>query len=314
MFPILPILAQALMFANLANFQLENGKTLPECRVGYRTYGQLNADKSNAVLIPTWFGGISGDVTEYLGGYSNKLVNTSRYYVIVVDSLANGISCSPSTQKDEFRGKAFPNVSMRDMVQSQYRLLTEQLGIRRLHAVVGISMGGMQAFEWSVSHPDFARKVVTIVATPRMSAKDIKLWTSNIKLGRNPDAEAAGGPEEPPPSKTERIMGIVRAGVGNYRKIVAPFDALRQFEAMRTHDVSKPLGGSFDQAARATKADFLIYVATNDKAVSPDTPQDFAKLLGSRAKVVITDHESGHAAFKHERERLGELVNGFLDR
>src|SRR6476469_3052050 len=74
-------------FATLGDFKLENGETIRDCRIAYRTFGQLNADKSNAVLFPTWFTGTSGQLVEQVG--PGKVVDSSKYYVILVDALGD---------------------------------------------------------------------------------------------------------------------------------------------------------------------------------------------------------------------------------
>ncbi|MEK7753536.1 MAG: alpha/beta fold hydrolase, partial [Acidobacteriota bacterium] len=138
-------------FFAIGEFQLESGAAIRECRIGYRTYGALNADKSNAVLFPAWFTGTSKVPEQYFGTGPAKMIDTSKYFVVAVDALANGVSSSPSNSASQPR-LAFPKITIRDMVNSQRRLITEVFGIKQLHAVVGISMGGMQAFQWAVSY------------------------------------------------------------------------------------------------------------------------------------------------------------------
>ena len=157
--------------------QLAGGGTISDCRVAYRSFGQLNAARSNGVLIPTWLLGRSEDWISFLGprGY----VDTTQLYVIVVDALGNGRSSSPSTVPTQER-PAFRGLTIGDMVVSQHRLLTEHLGISHLHAVVGFSMGGMQALEWAVRFPTFLDMAVPIAGTPRIGAFDRLMWTTML--------------------------------------------------------------------------------------------------------------------------------------
>ena len=136
-------------FYELKNLKLVSGKTVPSCRVGYRTFGALNAAKDNAVAFPTWFSGKSADLEQFFG--QDKLVDTSKFFGVAIDALANGVSCSPSNSP------GMPQVAIADMVQAEHRLLTEGLGLKSVRAVVGISMGGMQTFEWIARYPSFMR-------------------------------------------------------------------------------------------------------------------------------------------------------------
>jgi homoserine O-acetyltransferase len=133
-------------FASLGDFKLESGETIRDFRLGYRTLGQLNPDKSNAILFPTWFTGTSAQLVPLVG--PGKIVDSSKYYVILVDALGNGISTSPSNSQAQPHMK-FPKFGIRDMANSQHHFLTQIA--HQSPAVMGISMGGMQTFQWMVS-------------------------------------------------------------------------------------------------------------------------------------------------------------------
>lgn len=180
----------ALQTADLGRCTLENGAVIGNCTIGYRTAGTLNADRSNAVLFPTWFSGTSADLVGQLG--PDGLVDTTRYFVVLVDALGNGVSSSPSTSTAQ-PDSTFPVFTVDDMVDTQHLLLTETLGIDSLHAVAGASMGGMQAFVWMTRYPDFMDKGVSITGTPRLTPQDRLLWRAELRAF-GPRRPTAGGP------------------------------------------------------------------------------------------------------------------------
>jgi homoserine O-acetyltransferase len=318
-----PAAAQDLEFAHLENCALENGKTIQDCSVGYRTYGTLNTAKSNAVLFTTWVWG----TTEQLGGFlgPNGIVDTTEYYVIAVDALGNGVSSSPSNSSAQ-PGEAFPEISIRDMVRAQYRLLTEHLGVTHLHGVIGISMGGMQVFEWVVSYPRFMRKAIPIVGSPRLGSYSLTFWSTALSViegFRGNDAEAAQvmailgylalqtpqyrDRQTPREEFQEFVQSVAAEAVATYH----PYDRAAHVRAMIEHDVAAPFEGSLELAAIGVEADLLVIVAEQDHSVTPGPALEFAELVGAETIVLVSD--CGHLAFSCELDRVRNEVRRFLE-
>src|SRR6267143_6366606 len=106
------VVAQDLRFAQLGDFKVESGEVIRDCRVGYRTFGKLNDAKSNAILFPTWASGTTEQLQSNIG--VGKLVDDSKYFVVAIDALSNGVSSSPSNSNLQPR-MSFPRLTIHDM-------------------------------------------------------------------------------------------------------------------------------------------------------------------------------------------------------
>lgn len=182
------------------------GRTIRDVRIGFETYGKLNARGDNAILIAHYFSGTSHAAGRYAPedeepGYwdaiigPGKAIDTDRYFVVSADTLANvntgdpnmvttgPSSINPDTGKPY--GMEFPVVTIRDFVNVQ-KALVDALGIRKLHAVAGPSMGSMQAIEWAAAYPEMVERVVAVIpagleADPFLIGT-LNVWTAPILL------------------------------------------------------------------------------------------------------------------------------------
>lgn len=167
--------------------QLTSGQVLPQYELAVETYGELNADRSNAVLIchalnaSHHVAGVYADNPRDVGWWDNmvgpgKAVDTDRYFVIGVNNIGSCFgstgpaSINPAT--GEPWGAAFPVLTVEDWVRAQARL-ADYFGIDCFAAVMGGSLGGMQALSWSITCPERVRHCVVIASTPRLSAQNI---------------------------------------------------------------------------------------------------------------------------------------------
>ena len=193
---------------------LENGTSIDELTVAYESYGKLNKNKSNAIIVCH---ALSGDqflasknpITNKDGWWdrmvgSGKPIDTDKYFVICANVLGGCIGSTGPTSIDpktnEAYGLSFPVITISDMVNAQIRLI-DHLGIKKLLSVVGGSMGGMQVLEWAASYPDRLLSAIPIATSSRHTAQNIAFhelgrqaimadpdWNNGnyIKLGTNP--------------------------------------------------------------------------------------------------------------------------------
>lgn len=314
-----------LRIAELGTCTLESGERIEDCRIGYRTFGRLDEARSNAILFPTWF---TGTTKSLLDVVPDKLVDTKRFFLVLVDAIGDGVSSSPSNSRRQPRLR-FPRFTVHDMVETQRRLLREVLGIQRLHAVMGISMGGMQAMEWGVAHPDDVARIVPIVGTPQLTSHDLLLWNAELHALEGDVAYANGDYQGRPKLRAVQDIHWLMLTTPRHRAASTSREAFpkwleskesdvafdwndwrRQLEAMLAHDVAR--GGSIEDAAKKVKAKMLVVVAEHDHMVAPDPAKAFAK--AANAELLVLDTPCGHLATTSECEAgaIGERVRSFL--
>lgn len=311
-------------FFRMGDLRLEGGGVIRDCVLGYRTFGKLNGSRSNAVVFPTWFMGTSADLEALIG--PAKLVDPSRYFVIAVDAFGNGVSSSPSNSTTQ-RGVLFPDITIGDMVRAQYRLVTEKLGIRHLHAVIGISMGGMQAFQWLAAYPGSTGKTVPITGTPRPTSYDLLLYRTVLAVLDSGQARevwddralvvAAGVFAMASITPDHFIANQDRSGLSLYlekaekdMKKHNPVDIARQLQAMIKHDVYPTLGDSAG-GDRKIATDMFTVVSARDLMVNPRPAKELVRLLGGRS--LVLDSDCGHYILQCEGTTITKAVSSFLD-
>lgn len=320
--------AQEQHFVALGDFKLESGETIEDCRIGYRTFGKINANKSNAVLITTWAGGTTEQLKSSIG--AGGLIDPTKYFVIAIDALGNGVSSSPSNSQSQPRMR-FPRFTLRDAVNSQHEVLTKFLKINHLRAVMGVSMGGMQIFEWLVSYPNFADKAIPIVGSPQLAPYDLIHWQTQLDAIMN-DADWKNGDYTKNPARSiEYGFGAILLTtpenfnrkwsrekvfqeIAKAKSETKGFDAndkIRQTQAMIALDITRNFSGSWERTANAVKAKVFVIVARFDHTVTPQPALNFAKLIN--AKTLILDGDCGHLAPSCENLKVNSAVADFLE-
>ncbi|HKH34045.1 MAG TPA: homoserine O-acetyltransferase [Beijerinckiaceae bacterium] len=233
---LVPAFAQGELIVEKKTFELPQyttagGATIKGVKVGWESYGQINAERSNVVLVTHFFSATSHAAGKYkpddkAAGYwdaiigPGKAIDTTKYFVISSDTLVNlspkdpnVVTTGPATVNPDTGkpyGTSFPVVTMRDFVNVQKALL-ESLGIRKLRAVVGASMGALQAYEWAVAYPDMVERIVPVIGAAGGDAylsAWVDVWGTPIRL----DPKWKGGaydPQDPPNEGLAAALKIV---------------------------------------------------------------------------------------------------------
>lgn len=325
---VLSVFSQEQMFAELGDFRLENGETIRDGRLGYRTFGALNADKSNIVIYLMWAGGR----TEQLNlkpSDDGKMIDTGKYFVVAIDPFSNGVSSSPSNSTRQPRMK-FPRYTMRDVVNAEHFLLTSVLRINHVKAVTGVSMGGMQTFQWLVSFPEFMDQAIPVVGSPQLAPYDLLSWQTQISAIMNDQNWQNGDYTKNPAREFEYEIGaLILTTPDEYNrrmtreKVLAEIakaqtdsggsdanNKIRQAQAMMSIDITETFGGSWEKAVNAVKAKSLVIVDKFDHTVTPAPALKFAALL--KAETLVLEGDCGHSIHLCEMPRVNSAIEKFL--
>ncbi|MEQ9561439.1 MAG: alpha/beta fold hydrolase, partial [Woeseiaceae bacterium] len=201
----------------------------------------------------------------------------------------------------------------------------ETLGIRHLHAVIGISMGGMQAFDWALRYPGFMDKIVSAVGTPRQTSYDILLWNAQLEAIEN----LADDDYENTVRLVASIDNLATFTPGYVAKNTAPAafeaylqqsvesvrrrgleDRVPQLRAIILHDIFAGFDGSMQSAADAIEAEMLIIVSPEDHMVNPMPSREFAEVAG--AGLIELPGDCGHIAVACAKDEMTAAVLSFL--
>ena len=328
----------------IANFRTESGVTLPQARIVYGTYGHLNAAKDNAVLLPSHY---MADYHgyEWLIG-ADKALDPAKLFLVATELFGNGNSSSPSNTPEPYHGPRFPVTTIRDNVDAVHRLLTEELKITHLRAVIGFSMGAQQAFQWAVSYPIFADRVVATAGTAKTYPHGIVRLEGQI-AALTLDPLFANGDYKEQPKKGMEAFAVVWTAwlysqewwrrelwrenakpgttfeqvLEEYRTNFIPgADANNLILHMRTwekHDVGTTpgFGGDVQKALRSIKAPFLYMPSETDLYFPIGDAKYEAQSMSTVSLVPIPSlwgHTAGAASNSADGKFLNEKIAAFL--
>jgi homoserine O-acetyltransferase len=249
--------------AVLKDFRFASGETLPELKIRYVTFGRKLDDgrgrTANAVLV---LHGTGGSSAQFLGPtFAGVLfgpgqpLDASRLYLVIPDGIGHGGSSKPS---DGLRAK-FPRYGYEDMVRAQYRLLTEALGVSHLRLVIGTSMGGMHAWMWGETHPDFMDALLPLASVPAPIAGRNRMWRRMAMDLIRTDPEWKGGDYTAPPPGLKGALSLLLTLSGS------PLGWMQQ----------APNPTAADAAVDKWMADRLARTDANDLLYALDASRDY---------------------------------------
>jgi homoserine O-acetyltransferase/O-succinyltransferase len=274
---------------DLGDFPLQRGATLRDAKLAYKTYGTLNADKSNVIVYPTWYSGQHYD-NEWLIGEGMAL-DPQNYFIIIPNMLGNGLSTSPSNIPQPYNKSRFPHVTFYDNVRAQHKLVTETFGIETIALVVGWSMGAGQTYQWGISYPEMVERIFPFCGSAKTSLHNI-VFLEGVKAALQADAAWKGGWYDEPPTTGLRAVGRVYAGWG----LSQSFYREKVYHQMGYTSLEDFLVGFWEGFFFKKDANNLLTMLWTwqhgDISQTPGFDGDFEKALGAiKAKAIVMPAE-----------------------
>jgi len=291
----------------LRDFKFASGETLPELRLHYRTLGKAVRDDKgvtrNAVLI---MHGTTGSGAQFLRPEfagelfgAGQLLDATKFFIILPDGIGHGQSSKPS---DAMHAK-FPRYGYRDMVEAEYRLLSEGLEVNHARLVMGTSMGGMHTWLWGEIHPDFMDALMPLASLPTQISGRNRAWRRLvIDAIRNDPAWAAGEYKSQPPSLRTAAEMLW---------LMSSNPVLRQKDAPTLAKTDEVLDKFANDLMNASDANDVLYAleASHDYDPGPDLEKIRAQLLAiNSADDLINPPELGLLEREIKRVPKGRAI------
>lgn len=285
---------------------LQSGVVLPKAFIAYKTYGTLNAQKSNVIVNPTWYAGEHTSNERMIG--PGRALDPQKYFIVVPNMFGNGLSSSPTNTPAPFNKANFPHITIYDNVRLQHQLITQQFGIDKIALVTGFSMGALQTFQWGASYPDMVERLAPLAGTAKAWPHNF-VFLEGVKATLQADAAWNNGWYTEAPAVGLRAMGRVYAGwalsqafyrqklyqqqghetiedflVNNWENDFLAKDAnnlLAMLWTWQYADLSAnpQYNGDFEQALRSIKARAFVMPSRTDLYFTPEDSEYEASLI-----------------------------------
>ncbi len=193
----------------LGDIELLSGETLLSAKLAYKTYGALNSDKNNVILLPTFYTGTHKRNEGFFG--ANRAINPEKHFIISINLFGNGLSTSPSNADKKQRGSKFPTITLWDNIKCQHELLTKNFDIEKIALVTGWSMAGCQSYQWAAQYPDMVEAILPFCASAKTSEHNF-VFLEGVKAALCADPIWNNGNYSSPPIEGLKAFGRVYAG------------------------------------------------------------------------------------------------------
>ncbi len=318
----------------LGELKLLSGEVLQSAKLSYKTYGALNSNCDNVVLLPTFYTGTHVRNEGFFG--SGRAIDPNKHFIISVNMFGNGLSSSPNNTPSPQDGPLFPLVSLWDNVACQHKLLTEHLGVKQLALVAGWSMAGCQAYQWATQFPEMVKAILPFCSSAKTSPHNF-VFLEGVKAALCADQTWNNGNYTSPPISGLKAFARVYAGwafsqtfyrEGLYKKLgfktveelfvdwendhVENWDAnnlLAKLATWQAHDIS--LGSHYNDdiqnALKSIRARTIIISCTEDLYFRYEDNAFEAEYI-SNSKLIPYSSPLGHCVANPGNDSEFELV------
>ena len=328
---------------DLGDVKLQSGETLLSAKLVYKTYGSLNADKSNVIVLPTFYTGTHYRNEGFFG--TKRAINPEKHFIISINLFGNGLSTSPSNSIKQ-KGSKFPTITLFDNVACQHELINKHLNINKIALVTGWSMAGCQSYQWAAQYPDMVEAILPFCSSAKTSKHNF-VFLEGVKAALCADKNWNKGNYTSPPIEGLKAFGRVYAGWAfsqsffrekTYKKLgfknveellldwendhVNNWDAndlLTKLSTWQKGDISaeSKYNGNFIQALESIKAKTILMPCSHDLYFPPEDNEFEVKHI-KNAELRTYNSIWGHCVANPGNDKgfevaLDKAINDLLD-
>ena len=269
----------------LGKIKLLSGKTLNSVKLAYKTYGKLNRDSSNVIVLPTFYTGTHKRNEGFIG--KNRAINPNKYFIISINMFGNGLSSSPSNATKSQHGHKFPKVTLWDNIYCQHKLIFENLKIKKIALVTGWSMAGCQSYQWAAQYPKMVKAILPFCASSKTATHN-HVVLEGVKAALIADKNWKNGNYKKQPTRGLKSFGRIYAGWAFSQDFYRE-KLYKKFGFRNVEDLLKEWEN--DHAKNWDANNLLLKLQTwqlNDISIGPIYKKNYNKALKSiRAKTIL---------------------------